>query len=289
MPALPVLALSLCVLLSGCSLGGEQVSYTLDQVPAYAGESSVILNGNVPAFTEAERADATAFESYSELDYLGRPGAAYACVGPETLPTEERGAIGMVKPAGWHTVKYDFVDGKYLYNRCHLIGFQLTGENANEKNLFTGTRSCNVDGMLPYENAVREHVDATGGHVLYRATPIYDGLDLLCSGVELEGWSVEDGGEGVCFDVYVYNVQPGVVIDYATGESWAEGEAAPAPTATPEPGGTVTYVLNENSRRFHLPTCSGAANISASNRRDTDEDRQALIDQGYVPCGTCKP
>ena len=196
---------------------------TVADIPPYEGEPYVVLNDNQPDFT-LDDLTMEEFEYYSELDYLGRCGVAYANVSPYTMPTEERGEIGQIKPTGWHTVRYDFVDGKYLYNRCHLIGFQLAGENANEKNLITGTRYFNVTGMLPFENLVDDYVDDTGNHVLYRVTPIYEGDNLVASGVQMEAMSVEDEGEGVCFNVFVYNVQPGVVIDYATGENWAEEE-----------------------------------------------------------------
>ena len=198
-------------------------SYSLEEIPDYTGEPYVVLEENQPEFTAADYTT-EAFESYSPLDALGRCGTAYANVCEETMPTEERGEIGQVKPSGWHTVKYDCVDGKYLYNRCHLIGYQLTGENANEENLITGTRYLNVDGMLPFENEVADYVDETGNHVLYRVTPIYEGTDLVAQGVQMEAWSVEDQGEGVCFNVFVYNVQPGVTIDYATGDSWLTEE-----------------------------------------------------------------
>lgn len=194
---------------------------SIDDIPVYSGQPYVVLNDNQPNF-ELEDLTTEEFELYSDLDSLGRCGIAYANISPETMPTEPRGEIGQVKPTGWHTVKYDCVDGKYLYNRCHLIGFQLTGENANEKNLITGTRYLNVEGMLPFENMVAEYVDETGNHVLYRITPIYEGSNLIAAGVQMEAISVEDEGEGVCFNVFVYNVQPGVVIDYATGDSWAE-------------------------------------------------------------------
>ena len=195
--------------------------YTLDNLPDYTGEPYVELNGNIPDFPDRDKTP-TSFERYSQLDYLDRCGAAYANVGLETMPTEERGPVGQIKPSGWHTVRYDFVDGQYLYNRCHLIGYQLTGENANELNLITGTRYLNVTGMLPFENAVAGYVKETGNHVLYRVTPIFEDADLVARGVEMEALSVEDDGAGVCFHVFVYNVQPGVVIDYETGESWAE-------------------------------------------------------------------
>lgn len=186
---------------------------------AYNGEPYVELNDNVPNFTTREKNNTKAFENYHRLDALGRCGTAYANICKELMPTEKRGAIGMVKPSGWNTVKYDVVDGKYLYNRCHLIGFQLAGENANKKNLITGTRYLNVDGMLPFEDEVADYVKDTNHHVLYRVTPVFKGDNLVAEGVEMEAYSVEDKGKGICFHVFVYNVQPGVTIDYATGES----------------------------------------------------------------------
>ena len=193
---------------------------TAANVPAFSGKPYVVLDDNQPRFSAKDKKRRSAYESYAPLDSLGRCGVAFACLCKETMPTEKRGEIGQVRPSGWHTVKYDVVDGKYLYNRCHLIGFQLTGENANEKNLITGTRYMNVDGMLPFENEVADYVASTGTHVLYRVTPLFDGEDLVAKGVLMEAWSVEDGGEGVCFNVYCYNVQPGVTIDYATGDNW---------------------------------------------------------------------
>lgn len=191
---------------------------SVGEIPAYSGEAAIEVNQNVPGFTK-EDYTAEAFEQYSPLDELGRCHAAYACVGEEIMPTEERGAIGMVKPSGWHTVKYDFVDGKYLYNRCHLIAYMLSGENANTENLITGTRYLNTEGMLPYENQVADYVHNTGNHVLYRVTPLYEGDNLVASGVEIEASSVEDRGKSLSFHVYCYNVQPGITIDYATGDS----------------------------------------------------------------------
>ena len=196
----------------------EQGSIDLSNIPEYNGEPYIAVNGNVPFFEDTE-VTATSFEEYSDLDNLGRCGVAMASVGQDIMPTEERGSIGQIKPAGWHTVKYDCVDGKYLYNRCHLLGYQLTGENANERNLITGTRYLNVDGMLPFENMVADYVMETGNHVMYRVIPIYTGNNLVADGVLMEGYSVEDQGEGITFCVYVYNVQPGVRIDYATGDS----------------------------------------------------------------------
>ena len=203
--------------------GISEEAVSLYEIPAYSGDAYAVINENVPFFTDKEITDQS-YESYSALDMYGRCGVTIACIGQDIMPTEERGAIGMIKPSGWHTVKYDIVDGKYLYNRCHLIGYQLSGENANEKNLITGTRYLNVVGMLPFENEVADYVEETGNHVMYRVTPIFEGNNLVASGVEMEALSVEDNGQGVCFHVYVYNVQPGITIDYATGESWLTEE-----------------------------------------------------------------
>ena len=191
----------------------------INDIPAYDTSPYVIINGNIPFFT-SEEITAEAFEYYSEQDELGRCGMVWACIGQEIMPTEERGSIGHVRPAGWHTVKYDVVDGLYLYNRCHLIGYQLAGENDNINNLITGTRYLNVVGMLPFENQVANYVENTGNHVMYRVTPIYEGNNLLANGVLMEAYSVEDEGEGLCYNVFVYNVQPGIIIDYATGDSY---------------------------------------------------------------------
>lgn len=217
--ALLPLFLAIGLLLSACS---TEVSYSLDSIPDYSGSPYVTVNDNQPYFSNTALTT-TSFESYSKLDRLGRCGVAYACASTDTMPTEERGTIGQIKPTGWHTVKYDCVDGKYLYNRCHLIGYQLTAENANEKNLITGTRYLNVNGMLPFENMVADYIKETSNHVLYRVTPVFDGNNLVASGVLIEAKSVEDNGEGICFNVYCYNVQPGVAIDYATGDSRLSG------------------------------------------------------------------
>ena len=240
----------------------------------------MVLADNVPGFTK-EELTSKSYETYSPLDRLGRCGVAQACVGTDLMPTEERGSIGSVKPTGWQTVKYDCVDGKYLYNRCHLIGYQLSGENANKENLITGTRYMNVDGMLPFENMVADYVKETGNHVLYRVTPIYDGDNLVAGGVQMEALSVEDGGEGICFNVYVYNCQPGVSIDYATGESQLDENAISDVEAS--------YILNRNSKKFHLPSCSGASSISEANRQEYTGSRDELLVRGYEPCGSCKP
>ena len=193
--------------------------YTVDNIPDYSGADFITLNNNKPSFDDTIDTS-NSFEYYSELDSLKRAGVAFANIGKDLMPTEKRGSIGMIKPSGWHTIKYDNVDGKYLYNRCHLIGYQLTGENANPKNLITCTRQMNTVGMLKYENAVADYIKDTNNHVLYRVTPIYNGSDLVAKGVVIEAKSVEDTGEGIMFNVFVYNIQNGIVIDYATGDSY---------------------------------------------------------------------
>lgn len=194
---------------------------TLAQVPEWDGKTAYIaINNNQPDFSDEEKQSMEPFEIYSELDSLGRCGVAYANICKELMPTDSRESISSVKPSGWVNNPYDFVDGGYLYNRCHLIGFQLAGENANKLNLITGTRYLNIEGMLPFENMIDDYVDETNNHVLFRVTPIYNGNNLVCSGVQMEAWSVEDNGDGICFNVYAYNTQPGVEIDYATGENW---------------------------------------------------------------------
>ena len=218
--------LSLCILLSGCVYSLEpqpnsslpSSSISSDEIPNASDKPYTELNGNIPTFANAPLT-AVSFERYSELDSLGRCGVAEACIGTDIMPTEDRGSIGQIKPSGWHTVKYDNIDGKYLYNRCHLIGFQLTGENANEQNLITGTRYLNVEGMLTFENMVADYVKETKNHVMYRVTPVFEGQNLVAKGVQMEAYSVEDKGEGICFNVFVHNVQPGITINYKTGES----------------------------------------------------------------------
>lgn len=190
----------------------------IEEIPEYSGESYAVLSSK-PQFSKLTT---EAYESYSELDYLGRCGPAEACVGLEIMPEEERGSIGQVKPSGWQLAKYDIIEGKYLYNRCHLIGYQLTGENANEKNLITGTRYMNVIGMLPFESEVADYVEETGNHVMYRVTPVFSYDNLIADGVVMEAYSVEDNGAGVCFNVFVYNVQPGIGVDYRNGDNWLE-------------------------------------------------------------------
>lgn len=263
---------------------GTKVFFSSRDAEPYSGQPYATINGNVPYFTE-EELTTDSFELYSELDELGRCGPAYACVGLDLMPAEERGEIGNIKPSGWHTVKYnDIVDGNYLYNRCHLIGYLLSGENANEKNLITGTRYLNVQGMLPFETEVAEYVTETWNHVLYRVTPIFQGDNLLASGVLMEAESVEDRGQGVSFCVYVYNVQPGIAIDYATGES------AVAPDAhVPDSAAEVSYILNTNTRKFHFPSCSSVKQMKEKNRQEYTGTRDEVTSMGYEPCQNCNP
>lgn len=252
------------------------------EIPAYSGEAFVILENNVPAFQEKDYVTES-YEFYEDLDAMNRCTYTMACIGPDLMPTEDRGNIGMVRPTGWVTAKYDFVDGKYLYNRCHLIGFQLTGENANERNLITGTRYMNVEGMLPFENMVADYIKETGNHVLYRVVPIFEGDNLLASGVTMEAWSVEDSGEGICFHVYVYNVQPGVEIDYATGESWL------AEAVVGEGEEIMIYVVNTGSGKFHDGSCPQAVSIKSENKESFETTRSQMLAWNFEPAGCCKP
>ena len=293
---------------------GEGTSaFSLREIPAYSGTPYTEVNGNQPYFTE-EELTTQSFETYSELDSLGRCGMAYANVGQDLMPTEPRGEIGAVKPSGWHLVKYDNVDGKYLYNRCHLIAYMLAAENANPQNLITGTRYLNVQGMLPFETKVCDYVKNTGNHVLYRVTPIFDGDNLLADGVLMEAYSVEDAGEGICFCVFAYNVQPGIGIDYATGDNWAESSGTyqstaasvtvetPAPqpetdttvqtspeSSAPQESQGITYVLNTNTMKFHYPTCSSVDDMKEKNKQIYTGSREEVINMGYVPCKRCNP
>ncbi len=267
-------------------------------IEQYSGSPYIELYGNVPLFLDKELTT-TSYEYYSDLDSLGRCGMACACIGQDLMPTEERGLIGKIKPSGWHTVKYDIVDDNYLYNRCHLIGYQLTAENAEEKNLITGTRYLNIQGMLPFENMVEDYVKGTGNHVMYKVIPLYDGDNLIASGVIMTAKSVEDDGDGISFCVFCYNVQPGINIDYATGESRLEDVSAQeeitteaitdtteAPTAgAPDP----TYVVNTNSKKFHDPDCAGVETLKDANRWDFYGTRDELMNAGYVPCKRCNP
>lgn len=284
--------------LSGCSSkkagnSGEALSasWQADMVTlSYDGKPYVVINDNNPDFTEADMTTAS-FESYGELDGLGRCTTAFANIGKDLMPTEKRGSIGEVKPTGWQMAKYDNVDGKYLYNRCHLIGYQLTGENANAKNLITGTRYLNVDGMLPFENMVADYIKETGNHVLYRVTPVFSGDNLVASGVHMEAESVEDNGDGILFNVYCFNAQPGIAIDYATGDSHQDDSivADASKSTTAADANVQTYILNTNTKKFHKESCNSAKSMDASNKKIYTGSRQELIDMGYEACGVCKP
>lgn len=262
------------------------LSFNLSSIPAYEKEPFTIVNGNVPWFNKDELI-VQSYESYSELDELGRCRTTKACIGKDIMPTKDRESIGQIKPTGWHTVKYDCVDGKYLYNRCHLIGFQLTGENANELNLITGTRYMNVDGMLPFENMVADYVKETGNHVMYRVTPIYENDDLIARGVIMEAYSVEDDGDGIQFNVFCYNVQPQIEIDYKTGESRLVDSTGK--NAGQERVEAREYVLNTNTKKFHYPDCRSVASMSEKNKSIVVKTRDEIIEDGYSSCGNCKP
>lgn len=265
--------------------------FSLSQVPKYNGEASIEVNGNKPYFTAKEKKNTKSFESYHKLDKLGRCGVAYANVCKDTMPTEERGAIGSVKPTGWHTVKYNgIVDGNYLYNRCHLIAYCLTAENANKKNLITGTRYLNIEGMLPYETMVANYVDRTGNHVLYRVTPVFKGDNLLASGVLMEGYSVEDKGKGIKFCVYAYNMQPDIKIDYKTGDSkLISDKSKNTGNNSSDQETKQTYIVNLNTKKFHKPNCRSVSSMSERNKKTYKGKRSSLINNGYSPCKTCNP
>lgn len=294
------LLLSICLVFCSCSPSIEETTditqnivteqstvksvSDIAEIPPYENDPYVEINNNKPDF-DKDDLTTKAFEKYSKLDKLGRCGVAFANVCTEIMPTQERGAIGSVKPTGWHTVKYNNVDGKYLYNRCHLIGYQLSAENANERNLITGTRYLNVTGMLPFENKVAEYVEQTNGHVLYRVTPVFENDNLLASGVQIEAYSVEDNGKGICFNVYCYNVQPGIEIDYATGES-----KAGASTDNFDDGSKIEdYIVNTKSKKFHKESCSALKNTKSENTKHYRGNRENLIKNGYSPCKQCTP
>lgn len=299
---------------------------SLDAIPAYDGKAYVAVNNNEPFFTDSDMTT-TAFENYSDLDSLGRCGVAYANICKDIMPTEERGKIGMIKPSGWHTVKYDVIKDRYLYNRCHLIGYQLAGENANPKNLITGTRYLNVEGMLPFENLVADYVNNTGNHVLYRVTPMFSGSNLVANGVLIEAKSVEDNGGGILFNVYCYNVQPGVGINYENGDSWLDGttpQKQSAQTDTPKNEGSQSSdgsgAGESGSSSSTTESASLGSDSSAAENSDADSsnsetmvhitatgkkyhragcrtlkksDTEVTLDEaksmGLSPCGICNP
>ncbi len=299
---------------------------SLDAIPAYDGKAYVAVNNNEPFFMDSDMTT-TAFENYSDLDSLGRCGVAYANICKDIMPTEERGKIGMIKPSGWHTVKYDVIKDRYLYNRCHLVGYQLAGENANPKNLITGTRYLNVEGMLPFENLVADYVNNTGNHVLYRVTPMFSGSNLVANGVLIEAKSVEDNGGGILFNVYCYNVQPGVGINYENGDSWLDGttpQEQSAQTGAAQNGGSQSSTGSEagesgssgsitgsaasgsdtspaensvsdssNSKTMVHITATGKKYHRAGCRTLKKSDTEVTLDEaksmGLSPCGICNP
>ena len=251
------------------------------------------INGNVPEFSDEDKQRTDPFKDYSDLDTLGRCGIAYANICKEYIPTEERGSIGMVKPSGWQTIRIDFVEGGYLYNRCHLVGYQLAGDNADERNLITGTRYLNTVGMLPFENKVSNYMHKNpDNHVLYRVTPIYaQPTDLIASGVKMEAYSVEDHGEGISFNVFCPNVQPGVEINYQTGDAIIDPDYIidDGDDIEPTDPNATEYVVNSRSMKFHKPECSKVKDIAEYNRHTLWTTREDLIADGYSPCGFCNP
>ena len=294
----------------------NDVSYiSVDDIPEYSGEPYVVINGGEPFFTKEEIVNKS-YENYSPLDELGRCGVAMACLGKDLMPTEEREEIGHIEPSGWKQAQYDCISGGYLYNRCHLIGFQLAGENDNKQNLITGTGYMNVTGMLPFENMIDDYVEETGNHVMYRVTPIYEGkYDLVACGVLMEAYSVEDEGEGICFNVFCYNVQPGVAIDYYDGSSWLDGDNPPpkddennsendadnndgenndddndekndGENSGDVDDGEVTYIVNIKTKKIHLTTCRYN---SGDNVKETTKSLEELLAENYTTCGVCKP
>ncbi len=302
--------------------GAQSAQATIADIPAYTGALCIDINHGMPGFTAQDEARGT-FMQFSDLDFEGRCGTAFARIGPDTVSNEKRGDISQVHPSGWVQRKYSFVDDGMLYNRSHLIAHQLCGENANEKNLITGTRTFNAVGMLYYEELVGDYVRSTGNHVLYRVTPLFAANDLVARGVQMEAKSLEDNGEAVQFNVFVYNVEPGVAIDYVTGESW---ESSETPQVTSKGSATITtaaaaradkaaagsangskanssggtgnnqsaseqqdYILNVKNKKFHKPDCSAASDISSANKQDFTGTRDQLIAKGYSPCGICKP
>ena len=317
----PLRLLALILLLSlslGFTAAYAESSFPLStlqesDIPAYTEGSDyfIEINGNNPDF-EVWQYTTMPFVLFSDLDELGRAGPAYACLGPETLPTDVRGPIGNVNPSGWQSTNYEgTVEGGSLYNRSHLIGYLLCGDNGTLQNLITGTRNLNAGSMVIVESAVEMYIQETDHHVLYRVTPFYHGVDLVPFGVQMEALSMETDSDGICCNLFLYNVQPGIEIDYATGESRMAGEilaldapkesqedmirSVPAAEPSPEPvqersaTGTVTYVLNKNTHKFHLPGCKSVSQMKAKNRQDVDWSRDEVIRQGYVPCKNCNP
>lgn len=263
---------------SNSNENGNKLNTDIADIPAYSGNDYVVLNDNVPNFSDSDLTT-TSFEEYSPLDSLGRCGVAFANIGTDLMPTENRESISSVKPSGWQSVKYDIISGKYLYNRSHLIGFQLTAENANKENLITGTRYFNVEGMLPFENMVADYIKETKNHVLYRVTPVYDGNDLVAKGVQIEALSVEDDGEGIMFNIFAYNVQPGITIDYATGESWL-GETNKLDKTSKKEKFEIRG--NKNSKVYHCPGQANYERMADSDNLVIFSSEKEAIKAGYT-------
>lgn len=285
------LLIAICLLFSACTniaainntnSINAQSYLDIESLPEYTDSPYIIINDNQPEFDKSDMTTKS-FEKYGELDNLGRCTACIANVGKDIMPNEEREAIGNVKPTGWHTVKYENVDGKYLYNRCHLIGYQLTAENANKNNLITGTRYLNIDGMLSFENEIAEYVKMSNNHVLYRVTPMFKDDELVARGLQMEAYSVEDNGKGICFNVYCYNVQPGIEIDYKTGESKSKHEADKYNDGSEK----QTFIINTSSKKFHTKDCKNTKDIKKENKKTYVGTKQSLINNGYSPCQNC--
>ena len=262
----------------------------LSSIPAFSGNAYAVINDNQPNFSASELTT-KAYENYADLDSQGRCGTAIASCGKEIMPAdgEERGSFSSIYPSGWKQAKYSGISGGYLWNRCHLIGWQLSAENANRKNLITGTRYMNINGMLPFENMVADYIQESGNHVAYRVTPIYDGNDLVCSGVQMEAYSIEDHGEAICFNVYCYNVQPGITINYATGDSSEPGSETTTPPSSSESGNTnnnpgtsgeMVWIPSSGSKYHSNPGCSNMKN-------PTQVTKDEAISRGYEPCKKC--
>jgi DNA-entry nuclease len=279
-------------------------AFVYDSLASYSNAAYVAVNDNVPYFEEEELSDSS-FEQYDDLDDLGRCTFALASIGQDLMPTQERGSISEVHPTGWINHTYDFVDGSYVYNRCHLIGYQLTAENANEENLITGTRYLNTKGMLPFENMVADYIKETGNHVYYAVYPVFIGSELVARGVLMEAESVEDEGEGISFNVFCYNVQPGVSIDYATGENASDGTMDASASSSSSKNSTksttsstqnvqvaestTTYILNTNTGKFHLQGCRAIKQMKDKNKAEMQSTRDQMIASGYDPCKICNP
>ena len=263
-----------------------QPDLDLEQVQPYSGSPYVEINGNKPDFDEKDLTSKP-YQSYSELDALGRTRTVEAVLDKSMFPTEKRPSMQAIRPSGWHTERYDhLIEDKYLYNRCHLIAYQLGGANEDIRNLITGTRYLNVEGMLPFENEVADYLQYTDHHVIYRVTPIYQGDNLVASGVQMEAMSVEDKGKTLAFNVYCYNVQPGIIIDYSDGESHEESNRSLPQEQVPD---QYAYILNTNTKVFHLPNCDSVKDMADHNKEYFDGTKEEAIEKGYTPCHRCNP